>query len=258
MNGFFNQLLAQNRGTAESLRPRRASVFEPAGGVSSAQSWEESVEQIPASLEEIAIPEQSEQNKPAPRSARPSPPPEPFEMIERREQPARPHRTERTSPPQATIEPSAPLAAPQRLAPPPSAAIPPIERSIIEERVRLIEAPSDGQPPSGFRPSMPPLGTLAPTGSTHERPSYPPQQSPRSLVTPAMPSLAVPPVRPRFEAQRVATRAPATPPTVHVTIGAVEVRAVGDPAPKRAKSPAANPVMSLEEYLKQRAGGGRA
>ncbi|MBE9180873.1 hypothetical protein IQ268_20140 [Oculatella sp. LEGE 06141] len=50
---------------------------------------------------------------------------------------------------------------------------------------------------------------------------------------------------------------PSSPPTIHVTIGRIEVRATppaGSPvAPSRPKLP----VMSLDEYLRQRSGGGR-
>jgi hypothetical protein len=48
----------------------------------------------------------------------------------------------------------------------------------------------------------------------------------------------------------------APPPAINVTIGRVEVRAVQPPPQQRAKPKAAS-VLSLEEYLRQRAGGGR-
>lgn len=46
------------------------------------------------------------------------------------------------------------------------------------------------------------------------------------------------------------------PPTIQVTIGRVEIRAMASPAPSR-KTSARSPAMSLEEYLKQRNGGQR-
>jgi hypothetical protein len=45
-----------------------------------------------------------------------------------------------------------------------------------------------------------------------------------------------------------------TPPTINVTIGRVEVRAVPPPAQQRAKPKPAS-VLSLEDYLRQRAKG---
>ena len=44
-------------------------------------------------------------------------------------------------------------------------------------------------------------------------------------------------------------------PTISVTIGRVEIRAVSSPAPQRAK-PKPTTVLSLEDYLRQRAAGG--
>lgn len=50
---------------------------------------------------------------------------------------------------------------------------------------------------------------------------------------------------------------PAPERSIHVTIGRVEVRATL-PAPARSKSPqASTPIMSLDEYLRERAGGSR-
>jgi hypothetical protein len=45
------------------------------------------------------------------------------------------------------------------------------------------------------------------------------------------------------------------PPTIHVTIGRVEVRAVLPPSTKPKVEPSAAPKVSLEDYLKQRNGG---
>jgi hypothetical protein len=42
-------------------------------------------------------------------------------------------------------------------------------------------------------------------------------------------------------------------PTIHVTIGRVEVRATPPPSPLKKEQPNRTPVMSLDEYLHQRA-----
>jgi hypothetical protein len=54
-----------------------------------------------------------------------------------------------------------------------------------------------------------------------------------------------------------APAAPPPSPTIHVTIGRVEVRAAAPAAPAPRKTPAQPSAMSLEEYLRQRADGGR-
>ena len=48
-----------------------------------------------------------------------------------------------------------------------------------------------------------------------------------------------------------------TAPTVHVTIGRVEVRASGTLPPQRGTAVPAGPRLSLEAYLRSRAGGGK-
>lgn len=82
--------------------------------------------------------------------------------------------------------------------------------------------------------------------------------------------MVIRPVRPAREensfpaavfTRREATRLPANsvsapPPTIQVTIGRVEIRAVSPaPTPQRARPKSAN-VLSLEEYLRRRASGG--
>ena len=69
------------------------------------------------------------------------------------------------------------------------------------------------------------------------------------------------PISPRLVSPRVRalppTKEPApTAPTIHITIGRVEVRAVPPPVREKAR-PKPQPGLSLEEYLRQRANGGR-
>jgi len=49
---------------------------------------------------------------------------------------------------------------------------------------------------------------------------------------------------------------PPAPPTIHVTIGRIEVRATQPPAPVRRSAPTAS-TMSLEDYLRSRTRKGR-
>ncbi len=57
--------------------------------------------------------------------------------------------------------------------------------------------------------------------------------------------------------QRESSSNSATPQTVQVTIGRLEIRATPPPAPHRPKPRPAPTMMSLDEYLRRRAGGGK-
>lgn len=94
-------------------------------------------------------------------------------------------------------------------------------------------------------------------------PAAPPSPSTtESSPTPAMPAPVVtrPRVRSYVEATAPApvqsTATPEPEPTIQVTIGRVEVRATPPPAPAPRKERSAPPVMSLDEYLRQRDNGG--
>ncbi|HEV2777780.1 MAG TPA: hypothetical protein VGX25_00110, partial [Actinophytocola sp.] len=67
-----------------------------------------------------------------------------------------------------------------------------------------------------------------------------------------------PPVRPAApRIPVVPRRAPVAEPTVHISIGRVEVRATAEPgAPSRAPA-SGRPRLSLDDYLRGRAGGDR-
>jgi hypothetical protein len=57
--------------------------------------------------------------------------------------------------------------------------------------------------------------------------------------------------------QRLDQTSTTNTPTINVTIGRVEVRAIHSPAPVRKQSKPAAPKLSLEDYLKKREGGAR-
>lgn len=52
---------------------------------------------------------------------------------------------------------------------------------------------------------------------------------------------------------------PDAPPTIHVTIGRIDVRALISAAPQETRRPPerTRPALSLEDYLRQRNGGAR-
>lgn len=91
----------------------------------------------------------------------------------------------------------------------------------------------------------------APAPVVHEQAPAPP---PGAALRPQI--AVMPPARsPRPLAHRLEETA-MTQPTIHVTIGRVEVRATPPPAPSQKKGPSKPAVMSLDEYLRQRNGGG--
>ncbi len=94
-------------------------------------------------------------------------------------------------------------------------------------------------------------------GSFRDRPATDPagfeETAPRPLRPanrPAPPAFAARPAGLRMAAQE-------SRPTIRVTIGRVEVRAVQSPAPAPKAAKPAQPRLSLDEYLKPRAGGSR-
>lgn len=105
-----------------------------------------------------------------------------------------------------------------------------------------------GEPAAGALPAGQTLNVLERVEITRIESQAPVSELRSSLV----PSLALAGHKP----QKTMTESRAEPPTIHVTIGRVEVKAtVSNALPKRA---AAKPsAMSLEEYLRQRQGGDR-
>jgi hypothetical protein len=60
-----------------------------------------------------------------------------------------------------------------------------------------------------------------------------------------------------IDSRTAVQKAPQPSPTIHVTIGRVEVRAATPVTSAPCKPAAQSPVMSLEDYMRQRADGGR-
>jgi hypothetical protein len=132
----------------------------------------------------------------------------------------------------------------------------PLQREVIVERPaaaerRTVQPRRERQPP--------PVVAAKPSARRSEVSHVPPPpQLPRSRPIRPQVTAPQPDLRSRRDSQSAAE--PAAAPTIHVTIGRVEVRAVVQPAAAARRRPAAaSPaVMSLDEYLKQRAGGDRS
>ena len=101
----------------------------------------------------------------------------------------------------------------------------------------------------------------------HEPAVAPPELPPHEIAPPlpAPPAVTTttvvvqPAIQPAPPVERLVAPAPGPapePPTVHVTIGRIEVRAIPPTAPAAAQPRPGPPVMSLEEYLGRRLGGG--
>jgi hypothetical protein len=212
MSDYLTSLAARALGVADVARPRR-SLFEPRRGAP--EPVEASEPAPPSSLGDA--PAERDEGTGAPTAASPvlvpEPPPQP------------PLRAGEPSPPEAPAKSS--RREPQRASSrrPPATALPvatgavtpesaPSPRSQAEER-----APNAGVAP----PPVPRRGTD-------------PQIAPQPVLT----------ARPPRVVDRPDT---VSPPTVRVTIGRVDVRAVvpEQPEPKRKPRPA--PRMSLDEYL---------
>ncbi len=118
---------------------------------------------------------------------------------------------------------------------------------VIERIVETVTQPGAAQPQisarrddrndrARYEPLMPPPEPEGLSQDLAARPSALPEVRDRSLAEPPM--------------------APEAPPTIQVTIGRVEVRATPAPARKKKKARPQPTVMSLDDYLKQRAQGG--
>jgi hypothetical protein len=109
-----------------------------------------------------------------------------------------------------------------------------------------VLSPSPSVAPTSVRPRPAAEATRNEMVESEERRS---ERSAVAAIRPAGPAAPV-------FSPGVAPAMASPPPTIHVTIGRVEVRATPPPAGSRAKG-ALPPVMSLEEYLRRRAAGGQ-
>jgi hypothetical protein len=87
-----------------------------------------------------------------------------------------------------------------------------------------------------------------------------PSGAPRAAIDQPLvntPSASRPPKPRERPVRRQTSNAPVSEPTVHVTIGRIDVRAVSVAAPSARKERDSSPVMSLDEYLRTRTPRGR-
>jgi hypothetical protein len=268
VKGFLSELLARSRGVADVVRPRVASLFEPQAAGLPGDEGEAAPEQ---ESETVAVPSE-------PDTAGRRPPQEPevlaytssapggipaqrevdaVEIVE----PVPSPRVSTEQPAPVAPAPMPPARARESAARGDTRALPETadtgvgrrseadagELPAVAARARHVERDVAGR--RAVPPATQPLERQPP------RPSELAARRPPALGSPVPHRLLPPPRRPRFEAPHGEERAPSSEPTVHVTIGRIEVRAVADQVPRRKERPA-SPVMSLDEYLASRSGKG--
>jgi hypothetical protein len=125
--------------------------------------------------------------------------------------------------------------------------------TIARPAVSLVEAASG--PQRDESPAVPSAPAAKPTRLTVEPSPQPPAARPQRPTPTAAPPNVARPTGPNA-ARAMQGEAAASAPIINVTIGRVEVRATNAPAAPRRESAPAAPLMSLDDYLRQRAGGG--
>jgi hypothetical protein len=230
MTDYLEHLAARALGLADVVRPRLIGLFEPLDPSDTVVAAE------PFEVQEIERPS-GRAMPPDPRSER---------------QPSEP---ERAAPPAET-------AAPPRESDSPAVTAADVETPPARQAA-AVPAPSPasstpGRPPSWPGPRPPAISQDPPTVAASPRRTAggPPRSAPQSRLElpspPRPPSALAPPNGPEpRRGERDASSPAPTAPTIRVTIGRVDVRALAQPAPRPA-APRRASAIALNEYLKQR------
>ena len=279
MTDFLTDLLERSRGQGTALVPRIPSVFEPAPDGTLRFAREDIIQPGAEHTARPAAPDTARlatqapavtpERMPAPRWPQPSPQatarPEGQLPAPSRTAPAAPARIPaRAEGGETGRQPAGEPAIPQaRAAVPPAAettrellakvAVPPPETADHRPRAArpataLSRGGDEGVPPPEIKPETterPGPGALPPPPARVGETLSPPR--PGLLTVPPLDAFAAPPVPPG----PAGDPAPPPEPTVHVTIGRVEIRAVTAPVPSARPASAAR-AMSLDEYLTER------
>ena len=272
MSDYFAHLAAAARRTVGEVRPRVPLPFEPPPFASTAEPDAPFAAEF---VEEAAWEERPETPTPAegPMLRPPETPSPPVVASMPRVATATPPIPE--SAPALPVAPPA-VAAPRALPATPAATAPhpstPSPEPVLmiggvrpepaaEPRGTEAPGPRSRDEPPLPRPSTPSTIRLAdaprrePVALARTTVLSPTEASPGARTAPAPPVL--PPIPPRRERIRDAASTPAAAPsretTIQVSIGRIEVRAAAAP-PARERAAPVSPVMSLDDYLRARAG----
>jgi hypothetical protein len=257
MSGFLSRLIGRTRETAEVLRPRVASLFEPGEAARQVETGFESVVDAPVESEMRRTPVPLRRALHVEAAPVASVQPQWGKQEEERtERVARvPRQAEPESEHRAVANPQVHMEAGEQK----PATLWRVRRPVFEESERakpkehepVLEVREGVQKPA-VREQLNPAEARMATVREDLVNVLPVQ---RIFAQSAAPSLVVPKQRPQFEAAQSLPRVPASEPVVEVTIGRIEVRAVAEAKGHKAR---ANPaVMGLDEYLKTRGRGGR-
>jgi hypothetical protein len=267
---FLHRLIERTLGEAPVIAPRRASRFEPAGP---------GAEPYVATLKAAERETVTAAGPPAPVLE-----PRVVHHVQRIEPGIPRHTVSAQRPPivprevrASAIEPPVPpqmtqLSPRADMPPSPAATAPPVtvlvdrrteasplpRETIVRERIersvetQTIERQLEHLQESRIERVERFESTIERRPSVAARPPSPADARPQS--TPVLPSAPEQPsLRPAIVQPRVASPEPTPAPTIHVTIGRVEVRTSTPTAPERASKPRSRePKLGLEEYLKQR------
>ncbi|NJN87362.1 MAG: hypothetical protein HC881_14965, partial [Leptolyngbyaceae cyanobacterium SL_7_1] len=110
---------------------------------------------------------------------------------------------------------------------------------------------------AAVNPTNPTVSPSAPPATGRENPLV---STNPALVVPRSATLIPPPTvasRERSPSQPAEAQSVPSSPTIHITIGRIDVRAVTPPPPTRSRTTTAPARLSLEEYLRSRTGGDR-
>jgi hypothetical protein len=268
MADFLTRLARRAIGTEPTVRPVLAPLFAPGPDLPAVGADDPLIaieEQVQDALAQMSSPRRSSNRAgplsgPAgePASTMPAPHPPPDAPVTPAVAPIEPAAA--GSPPSAfrpTVPPPTPLPGDQQAAAPPVGQSTPVAVPHVAdaspERAEVIvtrAAEASADPPSmleslprSVQPSGPPGDAITASVGRRETPPARPVESAMAAAPP--PAEAAPP-------------SPTMPPTIRVSIGRIDVRAVQAPvpAPRRAVPPAPA-APSLEEYLRARGGGRR-
>jgi len=277
MSGFLSDLVRRQEKPGDAVRPRLPSLFETDAGPALPQSKSDApiseltVEEIaPAAEEPARASRPSAQNTrqmpaaPAAESDAPEPafvpsrqraaPLQPLQPLEQNlEREAQPAAVQPRHAPRIESEPAeAPVAAEA----PAFATQPVAERRLtrlspIIEETEIVDAPRTTTTRTVIGPAT--TQEQAPAPAIRPVPQPPVFEPPQAAASPFAPP---PQTRQQArEAQRRQSEPPQAPaePSIHVTIGRIEIRASEEREPRTRAKDAPSSVMTLDEYLKSRA-----
>jgi hypothetical protein len=278
MSGFLTDLVRRQEKPADAVRPRLPSLFETDAGPtlphpkSDAPISEVTVEEAAPAAEETTRASrplaQSARQMPAAPAAQSDAPDPAFAPSRQRAAPLQPlqplgQNVEREAQP-AAVQPrraprieDEPAEAPVAAEAPAFAIQPVAERRLtrlspVIEETEIVEAPRMTTTRTVTGPTA--TQEQAPAPAIRPVPRPPVFEQKQAAVSP----FAMPPPQTRQqtrEAQRRQHEQPQVPaePSIHVTIGRIEIRASEEREPRARAKDAPSSVMTLDEYLKSRA-----